>query len=144
MTIEKLGDIPDMERYLREDCYCPGEIYSIDGFFYQMFDAESKCKVIAESEGRIAVVAKSYDFKYKTDDESAMPQAILFWRDDQDYPGRIVSAKRVDATESNIGILRTIVEGGKPDGRKIDEFEPGSTAMALNDVMSIADFVMVG
>lgn len=137
MTIEKLGDIPDMERYLRDDCYCPGEIYGPDGFFYQVFGTESQCSVIAESGDKIAVVAKA-------DGESAMPQAILFWRDDADNPGRIISAQRVDATENNIGILRTIVEGGKPDGRKIDEFDPGSTAKAIAEVMSISDAVMVG
>ena len=134
--IMKLGDIHDMERYLSEDCYCPGEIYDISGFFYMIFKADDECVLIAESEGMTAVVAKSGTF------DNSKPQAIVFWHDDDDRPGRIIAAQRVDATENNIDILRTIVHGGKPDGRKFDEFEPGSTAKALNDMLSITDFVI--
>lgn len=126
--INKLGDIKDMERYLQEDCYCPGEIYSPDGFFFKIFNVDDDCKVIEENEGKIAVVVRD--------------QAIIFWRDG-DVPGRIIAAQRIDATENNIGILRSIVRGEKPDGRKIDEFKPGSTKKALNEVMSIADAVMI-
>lgn len=126
--INKLGDIKDMERYLQEDCYCPGEIYSPDGFFFKIFNVDDDCKVIEENEGKIAVVVRD--------------QAIIFWRDG-DVPGQIIAAQRVDATENNIGILRSIVRGEKPDGRKIDEFKPGSTQKALNKVMSIADAVMI-
>ena len=133
--IKRLGDIPDMERYLAEDCYCPGEIYDISGFFFEIFKADDECVMIAESEGMTAVVAKS-SF------ENSKPQAIMFWHDDDDMPGRIIAAQRVDATENNIDILRTIVHGGKPDGRKIDEFEPGSTAKTLNDMLSISNLVI--
>lgn len=126
--INKLGDIKDMERYLQEDCYCPGEIYSPDGFFFEIFSVNDECKVIEENEGKIAVVVRD--------------QAIIFWRDG-DVPGRIIAAQRIDATENNIGILKSIVRGEKPDGRKIDEFKPGSTQKALNKVMSIADAVMI-
>ena len=126
--INKLGDIKDMGRYLQEDCYCPGEIYSPDGFFFKIFNVDDECKVIEENEGKIAVVVRD--------------QAIIFWRDG-DVPGKIIAAQRVDATENNIGILRSIVRGEKPDGRKIDEFKPGSTQKALNKVMSIADAVMI-
>lgn len=126
--INKLGDIKDMERYLQEDCYCPGEIYSPDGFFFKIFNVDDDCKVIEENEEKIAVVVRD--------------QAIIFWRDG-DVPGRIIAAQRIDATENNIGILRSIVRGEKPDGRKIDEFKPGSKQKALNKVMSITDAVMI-
>ena len=134
--IMKLGDIHDMERYLSEDCYCPGEIYDISGFFYEIFKADDECVLIAESEGMTAVVAKSGTF------DNSKPQAIMFWHDDNDRPGRIIAARRIDATENNIDILRTIVHGGKPDGRKIDEFKPGSRAKALNNMLSISNLVI--
>ena len=134
--IMKLGDIHDMERYLSEDCYCPGEIYDISGFFFQIFKADDECVLIAESEGMTAVVAKSGT------SVSSKPQAIMFWHDDDDRPGRIIAAQRVDATENNIDILRTIVHGGKPDGRKIDEFEPGITAKSLKEIARMCDFVI--
>ena len=134
--IMKLGDIHDMERYLLEDCYCPGEIYDISGFFYEIFKADDECVLIAKSEEMTAVVAKSGTF------DNSKPQAIMFWHDDDDRPGRIIAAQRIDATENNIDILRTIVHGGKPDGRKIDEFKPGSTAKALGDVIGMCDLVI--
>ena len=124
--IAKLGDIPDMERYLREDCYCPGEIYDLSGFFYQVFKPEDEFRLIAESDEMVAVTCGD--------------QAIMFWREG----GKIVDAQRVDATGNNVGILRSIVAGEKPDGRKLDEFEPGSTRKAVDEVMGIADAIMVG
>ena len=134
--IMKLGDIHDMERYLAEDCYCPGEIDDISGFFYEIFKADDECVLIAESEGMTAVVAKSSMF------DNCKPQAIIFWHDDDDRPGIIIAAQRIDATENNIDILRTIVHGGKPDGRKIDEFKPGSTAKSLKEIARISNLVI--
>lgn len=132
--IKKLGDIEDMERFLAEDCYCPGEIYDVTGFFYQVFSVDDECVLIEQSSGITAVVATS---KHAT-----KPQAIIFWHDDKDAPGRIIDAQRVDATENNIGILRSIVNGEKPDGRRLDEFEPGSTARSLSEIAKIIDIVM--
>ena len=132
--IMKLGDIPDMERYLAEDCYCPGEIYDITGFFYQVFSVDDECVPIEQSDGMTAVVV--------TSKHTSSPQAIMFWHDDDEMPGRIVDAQRVDATENNIGILRSIVNGGRPDGRKLDEFEPGSTAKSLKEIARMCDLVI--
>lgn len=136
----KLGDVhADMERFLRDDCYCPGEIYDLSGFFFQLFDAEDECEIIERSKDMTAVVVPRYN-----KDGEYRGQAVMFWHDDHDNPSKIVDAQRVDATENNISILRDIVNGIKPDGRrKIDEFTPGSTAKALNEVMSISDAVMV-
>lgn len=134
--IMKLGDIHDMERYLSEDCYCPGEIYDISGFFFEIFKADDECMLIAESEGMTAVVAKS------SMSDDLKPQAIMFWHDDDDSPGRIIAAKRVDATENNIGILRSIVNCESPDGMKFDEFAPGSTAKSLEEIARISDLVI--
>lgn len=134
----KFRDIhEDMERYLREDCYCPGEIYDLSGFFYQVYEVSDECRLIERSEDRTAIVA----ITVRGGEEDPSPQAIMFWHDEGD--GRIIDAQRVDATENNVGILRAIVRGGKPDGRKIDEFEPGDTARQLRKVLSMCDMVMV-
>ena len=139
-----LGEVhSDMARYLAEDCYCPGEIYDITGFFYQIYKPETKCIVIAANEELTAVVAKPWNFKATGDDEEAKPQAIIFWHDDDANPGRIIAAQRVDATENNIGVLKTIADSGKPDGRKLDEFEPGSTAKSLYEISGLCDLVLV-
>lgn len=132
--IKRLGDIEDMERFLTEDCYCPGEIYDITGFFYQVFSVNDECVLIEQSDRMTAVVATS---KHKS-----RPQAIMFWHDDDETPGRIVAAQRVDATENNIGILRSIVNCESTNGRKIDEFDPGSTAKSLKKIVRISDLVI--
>ena len=123
-----------MTRYLAEDCYCPGEIYDISGFFYLIFKAEDECRIFAKSDDMTALVANERD--------KDRPQALLFWHDDPENPGRIIAAQRVDATENNIGILRDIVRGAEPDGRKLDEFKKGSTAKALKEVFAIADGII--
>ena len=132
--IKRLGDIEDMERFLADDCYCPGEIYDTTGLFFQVFSADDECVLIERNDRMTAVVA--------TSKHGSRPQAIMFWHDDDDRPGRIIAAQRVDATENNIDILRTIVHGGKPDGRKLDEFDPGSTAKSLKEIAKISDIVI--
>lgn len=122
----------DMERYLKEDCYCPGEIYDVTGFFFKVYEGDDECAVI-ESNKNITVCVADLD----RDD----PQAIIFWHDGPD--GRILAAQRVDATDNNIDILRTIAQGVKPEGRKLDEFKPGSTRKCLDEVLSMSDAIMV-
>ena len=127
----------DMERYLQEDCYCPGEIYGVDGFFFQVYTVDDECRLIERSEDMTAVIATTQ----RGGEELPKPQAIIFWHDEGD--GRIIDAQRVDATENNVGILRTIVQGGEPDGRKIDEFDPGDLERQVRKVLSMADAVIV-
>lgn len=134
----KLGEVhPDMGRYLQEDCYCPGEIYGLDRFFFTVFKVDDECRLVERGEDMTAVVAMTC----LGGEELAKPQAILFWHDEGD--GRIVDAQKVDATENNVGILRTIVQGGKPDGRKIDEFEPGKLKRDVSRVLDMCDMVIV-
>lgn len=132
----KLGEIhSDVERYLLEDCYCPGEIYDISGFFYQIFTVDDTCTEIESNDDRTAVVALT-----SNGNTLENPQAIMFWHDDGD--GKIVYAQRVDATDNNIGILRSIVQGAEPDGQ-IDEFEPGEMASQLGKILGMCDAVLV-
>lgn len=139
-----LGEIhADMARYLAEDCYCPGEIYDITGFFCQIYKPETTCIVIATNGERTAVVAKPWNFKKGGYSEEDKLQALIFWHDDDEKPGRIIGAQRVDATENNIEVLRKVVDGDKPDGTKLDEFEEGSTAESLREIMEICDLVLV-
>lgn len=135
----KFGEVhEDMERFLQEDCYCPNEIYGIDGFFYMLFTKDDDCFLIEQSDKMTAVVCTTSNGK-----TIGEPQAIMIWHDG-DTPERVVDAQRVDATENNIGILRSIVRGEKPDGRTIDEFEPGKLQEQVSKVLDIADAVMVG
>ena len=46
MKYKKLKDILDMEYYLEHECYCPGEIYSFDGFFKRKIVYEKRNKTL--------------------------------------------------------------------------------------------------
>jgi len=136
----RFGEVhEDMERFLDEDCYCPNEIYGIDGFSYMLFTKDDECRVIERSDDKAAVVCTTSNGKEITE-----PQAIMVWYDDDSRPGKVVAAQRVDATENNIGILRSIVRGEEPDGRKLDEFKPGSLKKDLEKLFKLSDCIMVG
>lgn len=145
-AIMKLGEVhQDMERYLLHECYCPNEIYDVTGFSYMLFPADTECMVIEQSNDMTAVicaVSHAADGKPKWDDA----QAVMFWHDDEDGDNpehRIVEAQRVDATENNVGILRDIVRGMKPDGRKLDEYVPGKTQRDLDKLMDLCGGVVI-
>lgn len=127
-----------MERFLQDDCYCPNEIYGIDGFFYMLFTKDDECTLIERNQERAAVICTTSKGK-----EVDKPQAVMVWYDDDEAPGKVINAQRVDATENNIAILRSIVRGEKPDGRRIDEFEPGHLRKSVEKVLSISDAVMI-
>ena len=132
----RLGDVhADVERYLREDCYCPGEIYGVDGFFCTVFGVEDSCVVIERADSMFAVVALTW---LSGKEELKNPKAIVFWVDGD----KVEKATMLDATENNVGMLKEIVRGGHPEGT-FDEFEPGSTASALSKVLSMCDAVMI-
>lgn len=134
----KFGEVhEDMGRFLQEDCYCPNEIYGIDGFFYMLFTVDDECSLIERGDKMAAVVCTTSNGK-----EIAKPQAVIVWYDG-DTPDRVIDAQRVDATENNVEILRSIVRGEEPDGRKLDEFDPGSLKKNVAKVLDLADAVMV-
>lgn len=120
-----LKDIYGMHDYLKNDCYCPGEIYDPNGFFFLIFKDEDECSKIAENAGTIAVICKN--------------QILYIFKDDTN---KIEDVVRVDATENNIGIIKALIAGKEPKGR-IDEFKKGFTQRSLQELMSIADAVII-
>ena len=133
METRRLADVhPDMERFLEEDCYCPNEIYDVSGFFYQLFYPDTECGIVTQTEDASVVVACGA--------RQDRPQCIYFWHDDGS--GRIVDAQRVDATENNIGLLRDLAHGKRPEGR-LNEYEAGRMESDLKKVFSMCDAVFV-
>lgn len=126
----------DMRRYLQEDCYCPGEIYDTTGFSFMVFDPDDECELREQTDEMTVLTAAC-----KSRPNS--PQAILFWHDEPDEPGRIIDAQRVDATENNIAILCDIARGAKPDGRKLDRFEDNHDAEDVKKLLSMCDGIIV-
>jgi len=139
----KLEDILDMKEYLDHRCYCPGEIYSSDGFFYQIFKPEQECKIIGENKDFLVVVATPY----KLGETEDLPQIIVIIKS-EDEPAKVDDTTRFDATENNISFFTDhfgglSLEDLKKNGRKLDEYKPGATAKSLSEIFSIADAIMV-
>ena len=128
----------DIERYLLNDCYCPHEIYSFDGFGYQLFYEEQECEKLGElhndKNDLVACVAHPFD---KQDQK---PQVIIFFLDGE----KCVDAIRYDATENNISISKEIIINGI-NGRKFkfDEYEPGAMAKSIKEILDIADAIII-
>lgn len=131
----------DIERYLLNDCYCAHEVYSFDGFGYQLFYEDQECEKIGdkyeENSGVVACIAHPFN------EESRKPQVVLFTVEDD----KVVDAIRFDATDNNIEMTKIFIEKGvegiKASGKKFDEFEPGAMAKSLKDILSIADAIMI-
>lgn len=124
-----LKDIANMEDFLENDCYCPGEIYDSTGFFFQVFEPTDVCTLLVKG-------------AYKEDDVTAVickDQIICFWIENNN---KIVQAVRFDATENNTSEIVKVLTG-KKDKIIVDEFENGKTATDLNKIMSIADSIIV-
>lgn len=124
----QLKDIANMEDFLYNDCYCPGEIYDSSGFFFQVFEAEEPCKLLIRGSYKdnniTAVICKN--------------QIICFWIENNK---KITDAVRYDATDNNIAEIVALLSGKKQKIR-IDEFEEGKTMSDINKIMSIADIVI--
>lgn len=140
MQIKELH--PDIERYLLHDCYCPHQVYSSDGFFYQLFYEDQECEKIGEVhiKGVRDVVACVAHPDNKDDDPA---QIVVFFLDGD----KCYDSCRYDATENNIDIIKIYLEKGfdelKKTGRKFDEYEEGATAKSLKEILSRADAVIV-
>lgn len=140
MKIEKLKDINDMERYLKEDCYCPGEIYSFDGFFFQVFQGEDKCKYIGQRGKDCILTNGNYELLcVVAQNENDTQLLMICINADTKKIGDIV---RVDATENNIKLVKEVIKNNKTDLRW-DEYVKGSTEKGLREIMSIADGIMI-
>ena len=140
MKIEKLKDIKDMERYLKEDCYCPGEIYSFDGFFFQVFQGEDKCKYIGQRGKDCILTNGNYELLCVLAQNEKDTQLLMICIDaDTKKIGDIL---RVDATENNIKLVKEVIKNNKTDLRW-DEYVKGSTEKGLREIMSMADAIMI-
>lgn len=137
----KIKDILDMETYLAERCYCPNEIYSSDGFFYQLFYADSECEIIGENDYYAIILTKP-----NSSEEKDKVQILAIFKNKEKTS--VVDATRFDATENNILIFKKYLSGIGFDelskqGYKFNEYTEGSTAKALSQIFAIADAIII-
>lgn len=133
----KLKDIGyDIEYFLENRCYCPNEFYSFDGFSYMCFDKDTKIKLLGET--------KNFVVCLELKSEKHNQVLLLFKAKDQ-----IVDNLRFDVTENNLRIVKEellterFLTENYDDRFRFDEFEKGSTQKMLEEILSIADAILI-
>lgn len=134
----KLKEILNMEHYLEHECYCPGEIYSADGFFFQIFEGECECKEL----GRIDTDNNYFAKKpcmfvvCQSIDESNQILIIGYEND------KILDIVRFDATENNLLLINDVLKNNETN-RVFDEYEETRTQEKLEELFNLCDAVML-
>jgi len=133
----KLKEILDMSDYLQTKCYCPGEVYSLDGFFYQIFKDEDEYKLIGKCEKENVLTADGCSFIAVISGEESPQVLVIIYKEDN-----IIDIVRFDATENNIKLVKEVIETQKTT-LKLDEYIEGSTMKDLNEIFEIADCILI-
>lgn len=129
----KIKDLhKDIERYLEQDCYCPNEIYSFDGFFYELFHAEDECIKLGERKEFIICLETN---------KTTCNQVLMFFKSEDEE--KIIDALRFDATENNLKIVKEHLLVDEKIGRySFNEFEKDSTKNSLKEIFNIVNAIM--
>ena len=132
----KLKDIADMDDYLENRCYCPYEIYDLSGFFFDCFKPDVECDLLIEGErGEIHgtfVLCKPSQFN-----EDSLQIVYIQHRN-----GVVESCIRLDATENNKTQIIQFLNGDI-EKMHLDEYSTTKTKESLNEIMEIADAIMI-
>lgn len=132
----KLNEVhKDIERYFAEDCYCPHEVYSVDGFCYQLVFGDAECKVVGD---------------YKTKDGEDVTFVITASGKEHDYPillniwhtdEKVTSMERYDYSEEN---LKNIVKYWEGKIETVPLTEADKLNKTVTEILGIADAIIVG
>lgn len=122
----------DIERYLKEDCYCPNEVYSVDGFGYMLVYADSEYKLLGK-------------YKYNGEDvylvatvaNEGHPILLTIWVGGDD---RVGGMERYELTEHNIKEIKALLNGEK---HRIKLSEYDDLLKQTQKILSLADAVTV-
>lgn len=131
----KLNELhPDVERYLEEDCYCPNEVYSVDGFGYMLVYADAECELIGKytyyKSGDPVLLVATY-----AEDTPILLNIFL------DTEGTsITGMERYDLTEHNINEIKALLTGKKTS---IHLSEYDRLLKNTQKILSIADVVLM-
>lgn len=130
----KLKDIADMEEYLENRCYCPHEIYDMTGFFFDWFEPDVECELLAEGE-RGSIHGTFVMAKPSQSNEDSLQ---IIYIEHQD--GYVDSCIRIDATENNKEQILKFLNG-EIEKMCFNEYADTKTDEALKEIFSIADAV---
>lgn len=125
----------DVERYLAEDCYCPNEVYSVDGFFYQLVFADAECKVIGtyldplKNDGEITFVVTASG---KNHDH---PILLNIWH----TADKVTSMERYEYSEHNLNEILRYFKGEKD---RVALTEAEDLEKSVSDILKYADAII--
>lgn len=123
----------DVSRYLKEDCYCPNEVYSVDGFGYMLVYDDAECKIIhkRKKDGAWIYLVATY-----SEDE---PILMTVWLSEDEK--KIDNMERYDLTNHNIKEILEWMDGKK---NKVHLSEHDRLLKETQQILSFADLVDVG
>lgn len=133
----KLNEVhKDIERYFAEDCYCANEVYSVDGFCYQLVFGDADCKVVgtypSKDEGEkitfvITASGKEHDH----------PILLNIWHTDE----KVTCMERYEYSEEN---LKNIVKYWEGKIETVPLTEADNLNKTVTEILSSADAIIVG
>lgn len=107
---------------------------------YELFEPEYECKLVAESDSKVAVVSacKSFDTQSQKN-VNDKPEILLFWKDEN----KVTDALRMDATDNNLELVKLYVHDEDMQGRKFNFYDKGSVVRSLKQVFDLCDGIVV-
>lgn len=125
--IKTLKDyLPDIERYFKEDCYCPNEVYSVDGFGYRLVYADTPAKLLDEGEYNGKVLL------FETLAERKDPILLNVWVEDN----KVVETERYEVSQENIDNIKKFLHDNT---HKFKLTEADDLAKSVKDILSLSN-----
>ena len=128
--IKTLKDyLPDIERYFKEDCYCPNEVYSVDGFGYMLVYANAPAKLIDEGEYN----GKVLFFETMAGDT---PILLNVWVEDN----KVVECERYEVSQENIDNIKKFLHDNT---HKFKLTEADNLAKEIKQIFNLCNGVAI-
>ena len=133
----KLRDVhKDVERYLAEDCYCPNEVYSVDGFGYLLVFADADCKVLGTFKNP-KYTGNNITFCITASGEKHdHPILLNIWHTDE----KVESMERYEYSEHNIREITAFLKG---ESQTVTLSEAEELKKSVAEILNIADAIIV-
>lgn len=123
---------PDVERYLEEDCYCPNEVYSVDGFGCMSVYADAECELLGKYtyKGTPVLLVATY--------ANIIPILLNIFLDTDGMS--VTNMERYDLTEHNINEIKDLLTGKKTT---IHLSEHDRLLKDTQKILSLSDAVVI-
>lgn len=130
--IKTLKDyLPDIERYFREDCYCPNEVYSVDGFGYMLVYADTPAKLLDEGYCRNDKV-----LLFETMARGEHPILLNVWVEDN----KAVETERYEVSQENIENIKKFLHDNT---HKFKLTEADDLAKSVKEILSLSNGLVI-